>query len=156
MKDAVTVRVAELNDLPAILRIYSQPAVDSGEMLPDDAAKALYEKIRQYPSYHLYVACIGPDVVGTFALLIMDNLGHLGRPSAVVEDVAVDPRLQRRGVGRTMINFAIDRAREARCYKLPLSAAAHRHEAHRFYESLGFERHGFSFGISLDEFGGAI
>ncbi len=78
MTHAVTVRVAELSDLPAILGIYAQPAVDSGEVLPDDVARALYEKIRQYPSYHLYVACIGPDIVGTFALLIMDNLGTPG------------------------------------------------------------------------------
>ena len=104
----------------------------------------------RYPSYHLYVACVGDDVVGTFALLVMDNLGHLGRPSAIVEDVAVDPQFQKRGIGRTMIKFAMNRAREAGCYKMTLSSASNRRDAHRFYESLGFDRHGYSFHVSLD------
>ena len=47
------------------------------------------------------------QVVGTFALLIMDNLGHLGAPSAVVEDVAVDPEWQAQGVGKVMMYHAL-------------------------------------------------
>ena len=33
------------------------------------------------------------------------------------------------------------------CYKLVLSSNAKRERAHAFYESLGFERHGYSFRI---------
>jgi ribosomal protein S18 acetylase RimI-like enzyme len=151
VNDAVTIRVAELADLPAILRIYSQPAVDAGETLSYDAAKALYEKFSTYPSYDLYIACVGSDAAGTFGLLIMDNLAHLGRPSAIIEDVAVDPQFQRRGIGRKMIEFAMNQAKAAGCYKLMLSAASHRREAHEFYESLGFSCHGYSFHVSLDD-----
>jgi len=35
--------------------------------------------------------------------------------------------------------------RSAGCYKLALSSNLKRAGAHRFYDSLGFERHGFSF-----------
>jgi len=44
--------------------------------------------MRSYPNYHLYVARNESGAVGTFALLIMDNLGHLGACTGVVEDVA--------------------------------------------------------------------
>jgi GNAT superfamily N-acetyltransferase len=148
--DTIAIRVAAAADLPAVLQIYAQPAVDDGETLPADTAQALLQKFAAYPSYRLYVACLGSEVIGTFALLIMDNLAHLGRPSAIVEDLAVDPRFQRRGVGRRMIEFALAQARAAGCYKLTLSAAAHRREAHEFYESLGFECHGYSFHVALD------
>ena len=150
MSDAVTIRKAALADLPAVLQIYAQPAVDDGDILPDDAARALFRKFSTYPSYHLYVACVDEEVVGTFALLVMDNLAHLGRPSAIVEDLAVDPRFQRRGIGRQMIGIAMAQANAAGCYKLTLSAAAHRREAHEFYESLGFDCHGYSFHVTLD------
>jgi GNAT superfamily N-acetyltransferase len=47
--------------------------------------------------------------------------------------------------------FAIERAREKRCYKLVLSSNAKRERAHAFYEQLGFERHGFGFRILFEE-----
>ena len=148
--ETLAIRVAAATDLPAVLQLYAQPAVDDGEILGEAEARVLLQKFGAYPSYHLYVACLGTELIGAFALLIMDNLAHLGRPSAIIEDLAVDPRFQRRGVGRRMIEFGLEQARAAGCYKLTLSAAAHRREAHEFYESLGFECHGYSFHVSLD------
>ena len=46
-----------------------------------------------------------------FALLIMDNLGHLGAPSGLLEDVAVDPERQGEGIGRAMLEYASMRFR---------------------------------------------
>ncbi len=154
MEDPATIRVAEVADVSAVLRIYSQPALDADEVLSSEAAAALLERFSSYPNYSLYVACVAGEVVGTFALLVMDNLGHLGRPSAIVEDVAVEPRYQGRGIGGQMMQFAMRKAAEFGCYKLTLSAASHRGNAHRFYESLGFERHGYSFVVPLSP-GGA-
>jgi GNAT superfamily N-acetyltransferase len=151
MDEPATIRVAEASDVPAVLRIYSQPAVDAGEVLSKEAAAALLERFSRYPSYSLYVACVEGEVVGTFALMVMDNLGHLGKPSAIVEDVAVEPRYQRRGIGGQMMRFAMQKAAELGCYKLTLSAAKHRVNAHKFYESLGFEQHGYSFIIQPNQ-----
>jgi GNAT superfamily N-acetyltransferase len=50
-------------------------------------------------------------------------------------------------VGRAMMAHAIEQCRKAGCYKLALSSNLKREDAHRFYESLGFERHGYSFVI---------
>jgi ribosomal protein S18 acetylase RimI-like enzyme len=80
----------------------------------------------------------------------MDNIGHLGTPSAVVEDVAVAPACQGRGIGRRMMAHALDLARAKGCYKLALSSNLKREAAHGFYESLGFEKHGFSFRVLFD------
>ena len=87
--------------------------------------------------------------MGTFALLIMDNLGHQGAPSAVVEDVCVDGRFQGQGIGRAMMAHAMELARRHGCYKLTLSSNAARERAHEFYRKLGFEPHGVSFHVRL-------
>jgi GNAT superfamily N-acetyltransferase len=79
----------------------------------------------------------------------LDNLAHGCQPSGVVEDVAVHPARQGQGIGRQMMYFAMQRCRDAGCYKLALSSNLKREEAHRFYESLGFERHGYSFQVLL-------
>jgi len=77
----------------------------------------------------------------------MDNLGHLGAPSAIIEDVAVDPALQGQGIGKEMMRYAIQLSAENGCYKVVLSSNLKRERAHAFYESLEFKHHGYSFRI---------
>ena len=151
MSADLAIRSAAASDLPGVLALYAQPGMDDGRVLPLQDAEAIFARFARYPDYTLYVAESDGQIVGTFALLIMDNLGHLGAPSAVIEDVVVDPICQGRGIGAQMMAFAIDRAREKRCYKLVLSSNAKRERAHAFYEQLGFERHGYSFRIVFEE-----
>lgn len=146
---ALTIRPATAADLPAVLALYAQPGMDDGAMLTLDDAKALFARFARYPDYVLYVAEDAAAVVGTFALLVMDNLGHMGAPSAIVEDVVVDPTRQGLGIGAQMMRFAMAKAAEKGCYKLVLSSNAKRERAHAFYETLGFRRHGVSMHVDL-------
>jgi GNAT superfamily N-acetyltransferase len=143
----VTIREATETDLPGVLALYKQPDIDDGTVLEPEDAQYIFARFALYPDYRLYVVTDGEEIVGSFALLIMDNLGHLGAPSGVVEDVVVDPRCQGQGIGRQMMAFAIERCRERGCYKVALSSNLKRERAHQFYDSLGFERHGYSFRI---------
>ena len=143
------VRPAMESDLEKILDLYAQAEFDAGRVLPLAAAKHVFERFADYPDYTLYVAEQGGEIVGTFALLVMHNLGHLGAPSAIVEDVAVAPALQGHGIGKAMMQFALGLCRDKGCYKLMMSSNAKRERAHAFYESLGFERHGFSFRVDI-------
>jgi GNAT superfamily N-acetyltransferase len=148
---SVNVRKASAADIPAVLGLYAQPDLDDGKVLSDDQAVALFERFGRYPDYTLYVAEQDHEIVGSFALLVMDNLGHLGSPSGIVEDVVVAPDRQGNGIGQAMMRFALERCREKRCYKLMLSSNAKRARAHAFYESLGYERHGYSFRVDLEQ-----
>lgn len=146
----VRIRPATTADLPGILALYAQPGLDQA-VLPHAEAQRIFDRFARYPDYTLHVAELNGGVVGSFALLIMDNLAHLGAPSAVVEDVAVDPAHQGRGIGRAMMAHAISVARDKGCYKLALSSNLERAKAHAFYDSLGFERHGYSFLVHPQE-----
>ena len=143
----LTVRRANETDLPDVLALYAQPGLDDGTVLSIEAAQRLFARFARYPDYTLHVACAGDQVVGTYALLIMDNLAHVGTPSGIVEDVAVAPAWQSRGVGRAMMDDAMAHCRRAGCYKMVLSSNLKREKAHLFYERLGFERHGVSFRV---------
>jgi GNAT superfamily N-acetyltransferase len=147
MAHAVSLRVATCADLPAVLALYAQPGMDD-RTLTVAQAEAMLAEFGRYPSYRLFVACeAGGSIVGTYALLIMHNFAHCGTPSAVVEDVVVLAGRQGQGIGRQMMQHAIDEARAAGCYKLALSSNRKRLAAHAFYESLGFAQHGLSFVI---------
>jgi len=151
MRDALSFRMASKADIPGVLHLYSQPDLDDGQTLSIADAERIFARMSQYPNYKLYVAVLGGRVVGTFALLIMDNLAHLGTPSAVIEDVAVDPALQGRRIGQGMMRFALELAAAHGCYKAALSSNLKRGRAHAFYESLGFERHGYSYRIDAQQ-----
>ncbi len=149
--DTICIRTADSGDLPGVLALYAQPGMDDGRILSIGEAERLLARFARYPDYTLYVAEQAGRIVGSFALLIMDNLGHLGAPSAIVEDVVVDPARQGQGIGRAMMDFSVARARDNRCYKMVLSSNAKRERAHAFYERLGFERHGYSFRLALEQ-----
>jgi ribosomal protein S18 acetylase RimI-like enzyme len=149
--DGITIREATEDDLSSILGLYAAAGIgDSGNFTAEEA-RAHFARLKQYPSFHVFVAFLHEVPVGTYELLIMDNLAKRGRKSAVVEDVAVDPQHQGRGIGRAMMEHARKRCQEANCYKLTLSSNLKREEAHRFYEALGFEKHGYSFQIRLHD-----
>lgn len=147
--DTLHIREATASDLPDLMRLYAQPDLDDGQVLPLSDAQRILDRIAHYPNYKIYVAVKEACVAGTFALLIMDNLGHQGKRSAIIEDVAVDPALHRRGIGKAMMQYAIAMASENGCYKAVLSSNLKRKRAHAFYDSLDFERHGYSFRVDL-------
>lgn len=143
------IRLATADDLPAILAMLAQPDLDDGDVVPLAEAQAVFDTMARYPNYRLYVAEVGGEVAGSYALLIMDNLGHRAAPSAIVEQVVVAQHRQSGGIGAAMMRQAMADAAMAGAYKLVLSSNAKRVRAHAFYERLGFERHGLSFHVAL-------
>jgi len=141
----LNIREATESDLPVLLALYAQLGEDDGRALTVEQARAIFRRMAAYPDYRVYLAELDGEPVGTFALLVMDNLGHLGAPSAILEDVVVDVDCRGLGIGQQMMDFATGLCRRKGCYKFFFSSTA----AHRFYENLGFRRHGFSFYLDL-------
>ena len=144
------IRKANKGDLFEILDLYAQKDIDNGNILKMEQAGQILERFELYPNYTLYIASIKNKIIGTFALLIMDNLAHLGSPSGVIEDVVVDEQLRSNGIGKQMMQYAIDVCKQHGCYKMTLSSNLKRKNAHKFYENMGFKKHGFSYLIEIN------
>jgi GNAT superfamily N-acetyltransferase len=143
------IREALEADLPSILSLYGQPDFDNGVIADLSDAEDFLAMIGRYPDYRIYVAEIASGVIGVYSLLIMDKLAHKRTPSAILEDIVVATSRQRQGVGKALVAHAMNMARSKGCYKLVLSSNARRTDAHRFYDQLGFQRHGVSFHVGL-------
>lgn len=149
------IRRATNADLGAVLELYAEAGLAGETPVSADEARDILARISRYPSYRLWIAETDGGIVGTYALLVADNIAHAGRPYAIVEQVAVARQRRNAGIGTLMMRHAMDLAIEAGCYKLMLSSHVTRTDAHAFYEKLGFARHGYSFVVALGEAGRA-
>jgi GNAT superfamily N-acetyltransferase len=149
--ESVDIRPAQRPHLGQILALYAELETPGDRPVDLAAAENLFARIQQDPNYTIYVALAQDIIIGAFSLLIMDNLAHGGAPSGIVEDVVVHRDWRGQGVGRQMMRFALEQCRQANCYKLSLSSNLQRTAAHRFYEALGFQRHGYSYVVPLNE-----
>ena len=148
--DRLVIREAREDDVAAILELYRDAELEGEPAFKVEQAQAHLAVFRRYPNYRIFVALTDERIVGTYELLIMDNLAKGGRKSGVIEDVAVSPEYRGRGIGRAMMMHAREQCRQAACYKFVLSSNLKRADAHAFYEVLGFEKHGYSFRVELE------
>ncbi len=146
------IREATERDLPEILELLKD--MDGEEGIPLGQARTIWCRINEYPYYKIFIAQDDNIIIGTCSLIIIDNLGHNGIKMAVAENMIVGSRFRGCGVGKQIIKFIMERAKEERSYKLILSSNKKRVNAHRFYEQLGFEQHGLSFMIDCDNHAG--
>ena len=81
-----------------------------------------------------------PDgrVVGVLQLTFLPYLTYQGSWRGLIEGVRVASDQRSSGIGRQLIEWAIDRAREHRCRIVQLTSDKSRRDAIRFYERLGF------------------
>jgi len=145
---AISIREATRDDLPGLYSLYCDLAFGAPRVTPE-RLEAVFARLARYPDYRVWLAFDGKRLLGTYALCIIDTLGDRCAPEGIVEDVVVAADARGLGIGRAMMEHAMERCREAGCYKLVLSSNLAREDAHRFYDALGFERHGVSFLVRL-------
>ncbi|WP_428421700.1 N-acetyltransferase family protein [Methylibium sp.] len=141
----LTIRVARLSDVPRLLELYKQLDIASETEMPIEHAWARFLDLASNPLHCIYVAEVQEKVVGTVSMVFVGGISHGARDSCIVEDVVVSPELQGAGIGGQMMRFAMDVCAARDCYKLVLSSHVNREKAHRFYEGLGFRKHGYSY-----------
>jgi GNAT superfamily N-acetyltransferase len=90
------------------------------------------------PRTQLVVLEVDGQVVGTLQLNFLPGLSRRGSERAQIEGVRVARTMRGRGLGRFLVEWAIEQARSRGCRLVQLTTDLRREDAHRFYESLGF------------------
>ena len=153
-REMVEVRQATEADIPRILELYRQLAITSSpaEEKQDPSPESFKEsfgRIQAQAGHELLVAEEDGQVTGTLVLLIVPNLSHNGLPWACVENMVVEEGRRRTGTGRTLIQYALERAHDEGCYKVQLMSTNSRKDAHAFYEAIGFKASAKGFRLYL-------
>jgi predicted N-acetyltransferase YhbS len=140
----IEIRQAKESDIPAIVDLYRQPDM-SGKSFSLEKMRLLFQAMSNNPYHNLFVACLEDEVVGSFAIIIIPVFSHEDQYVGLLEDVVVRTDQQGQGIGKKMMLFAKSKCKQSGCYKVMLSSGLHREKAHKFYEGLGFKKHGYSF-----------
>ena len=80
------------------------------------------------------------EVIGTMQLSFIQYLTYRGGIRAQIEAVRIRKDKRGLGIGKTMFQWAIDRAKERNAHLLQLTTDKKRPKAIRFYEDLGFKK----------------
>ena len=139
---APTFRRARADDVPDIVRLLADDPLGATREryespLPESYARA-FRAVEQDANNELVVACRGERVVGVLQLTYIPSLTYQGGWRALIEGVRVDSGERSQGLGKTLFEWAIARARERGCHMVQLTTDKARPDAKRFYESLGF------------------
>lgn len=92
------------------------------------------------------VAVTGEAVIGTASLILEHKFIHRGGTIGHIEDVAVHPGHEKKGVGSAVVRELVELARLSGCYKVILSCSDGNLG---FYSRLGFHRHDNGLRIDL-------
>lgn len=144
MNGDLRVRKALEQDVPHIYRLIvsGKPEGESSESVPEQTPPGCYEAFRIIDSDKhqlLAVAELSGVIIGTMQITFIHRLAGQGRADCLIESVRVDSEYRNRGYGAHMMRWAIDMAKSSGCRKIELTSDLRRHDAHRFYESLGFK-----------------
>lgn len=79
------------------------------------------------------------EIIGTLQLSFIQYLTYQGGIRAQIEAVRIRKDKRGLGIGKTMFEWAIKRAKERNAHLLQLTSDKKRTEAIKFYEGLGFQ-----------------
>lgn len=131
------VRQADEGDLEGITHLYANLRPEDPTLDRIHAAALLGNVIRSEVT-SLFVAEVDGQLASTCMLALIPNFASGGRPIGVIEHVITLPEHRGKGLAMKTIDTALGFAWAKRCCKVFLLSGATRTEAHRLYESLGF------------------
>lgn len=107
------------------------------EPLPDSYLKA-FNSINEDPNNELVIATTDFKIVGFMQITFIPYMTYQGQWRALIEGVRVNKKYRSRGIGKQLFQWAIQRAKSKNCHLIQLTTDKQRHDAIKFYESLGF------------------
>jgi ribosomal protein S18 acetylase RimI-like enzyme len=123
------------DDLESLAGIYKQ---FWGEDSSIEKMRTTFRRLKDDPNYLFLAAKSDGHLVASAMGIICEELYGECKPFMVIEDVIVDRSYRRKGLGAELMAELERRAVERGCAYIILVTDQDRADAHRFYQSLGY------------------
>ena len=139
MEKNIMIEYGELleNELLSLLELYKQ-FEQNDDIINEITAKNIWEIIKKQ-NIKYFVAKNNGKIIASCYICIIPNLTRSGKSIGFIENVITDKEYRRKGIGKNIMENAINYAKTQNCYKVILQSGNKRTEAHKFYELLGFD-----------------
>ena len=136
----LTIRVAELNDAAALAELMCE----LGYKTTESEMRMRTERIAADERYRTFVAVRDGKVCGMIGILTSLSYEHNDLGGRILA-LATLKTMRRRGIGRALVAAAENDFAQRGIRRVALNTQLTRDDAHKFYESLGYERNGWRF-----------
>lgn len=141
----MNIRRIRLDDLD---KVYELMNILYEGKLKYDRFKDVYKlKLQEENSYYI-VALEEDNVVGVLTSELQEKL-HRKRLQLFIEDLIVEEAKRNNGIGKALIENAINYAKDNNCEVVELTSYKDNIKAHKFYENNGFINHSIKFKMYL-------
>ncbi|MBI3961910.1 MAG: GNAT family N-acetyltransferase [Deinococcus sp.] len=135
MPDDIRIRGATEADFPAVNRMISQLSKKPLPRLSEHFAAMLVAASEELGTHFLVLEVDG-DVAGMLTMVGYTTMVY-GRV-ARIEDILIDERYRRQGLGEKMLEYALNLARKSRAVRVEITGSPERQAARALYEGMGF------------------
>jgi len=137
---ALTIRDASLSDAPALASLMCELGYETERAEMETRLKSILFN----PVYKTFVAIMDGCVCGMIGTLTYLSYEHNDLGGRILALVTLS-RVRRRGIGRALIATAEKDFAQRGVMRVALDTRLTREDAHKFYQSLGYERNGWRF-----------
>lgn len=140
--EEAVVRRVRADELDALLELYQNLNAADVPQASKRQLRALWAEVVENPMLSYVAAEVDGRLVASCTLVIVPNLTQAARPFGLIDNVVTHRRYRRRGLGTATLEYALDLAWAADCYKVMLLTGRKDPGVHRFYEQAGFAKDG--------------
>ncbi len=134
------IRDAELNDASELAVLMCELGYETQRAEMETRLKLILSN----PAYKTFIAIMDGCVCGMIGTLTYPSYEH-NDPSGRILALVTLSAARRRGIGRALIAAAEKDFGQKGIRRVALDTRSTREDAHKFYESLGYERNGWRF-----------
>lgn len=141
----MNIRRINIEDLNNVFDLLNE--LYENKLVYDIFSKIYKQKLDDKNCYYI-VAVIDNKIVGVLTSELQVKL-HRARKQSFIEDLIVDKDYRSKGIGKLLLNSAVDYAKDNDCEVVELTSYIKNNDAHRFYENNGFIKHSYKFKMYL-------
>lgn len=147
----LVIRNASTIDIPIILELLyelGRPRPQEDKNI-EEFSNIVTKYILSEPTKKIIVAEYGNKIVGMASMMLLSRLNRKSL-ELYIPELIVQKDHQNKGIGKKIMEFCIDFAKQYKCHRIRLESGNQRIDSHQFYKKLGFEQSSLSFTMNLE------
>ena len=129
------IRNLEVGDMESLSKLYYQFWNEDSDIIKMENK---FSDLQNNNAYIFLCAVEANLLVGSVMGIVCEELYGECKPFLVIENMIVDIKYRKKGIGKMLIEQIEKRAKAKGCSQIILVTEADRHDACGFYESIGF------------------